>query len=105
MDHVALDHQVLVDEFGGVGVVGMDAAYFGGSEIDLIDALALEEGADGGLVGEIKFGVGSGDQVGVALGLQRPNDGGADHAAMAGDVDSWSATVLSARWYQGFFAD
>ena len=70
MDHVALDHQVLVDELGRVGVVGVDAAYLGGSEIDLVDALALEEGTDGGLVGQIKFGVGAGDQVGVALGLQ-----------------------------------
>ena len=88
MDHVALDHQVLVDEFGGVGVVGVDAADLGGSEIDLVDALALEKGADGGLVGQIKFGVGAGDQVGVTLGLQCPNDGGANHAAMAGDVDA-----------------
>ena len=88
MDHVALDHQILVDELGRVGVVGMDAAHLGSSEIDLVDALALEEGADSGLVGEVKFGMGAGDQVGVSLGLQCPNDGGSNHAAMAGDVDA-----------------
>ena len=35
VDHVSLHHQVLVDELGRVGVVGVDAAYFGCGQVDL----------------------------------------------------------------------
>ena len=31
--------------------------------------------------------MGAGDQVGIALPLQLPDNGGADHSAVAGDVD------------------
>jgi len=87
MDDVGFDHHVLVDEFGRVGVVGVDAADLGGGEVDLAGLLGFEEGAHGGLVGEVELGVGAGDDVGLALAVEDTDDGGPDHAAMAGDVD------------------
>ena len=62
-------------------------ADLGDSQVDLVGLLHFKEGAHGGLVGEVEFGVGAGDDVVLALRLQRADDGRADHAAMAGDVD------------------
>jgi len=39
------------------------------------------------LVGEVEFGVGAGEEVGVAVRPQVAHEGGADQAAVAGDVD------------------
>jgi len=36
VDDIGLDHQVLVDEVGWVGVVGVDAPYFGCCQVDLV---------------------------------------------------------------------
>ena len=36
VDDVGFDHHVLVDEFGWVGVVSMDAAHFGSGQVNLI---------------------------------------------------------------------
>jgi hypothetical protein len=64
VDDVGFDHQVLVDEFRRVGVVGVDAANLGGGEVDLVGLFGFEKGAHGGLIGEVEFGVGAGDDVG-----------------------------------------
>jgi len=89
-DHVGLDHEVLVNEVGGVGGVGVDAADLGRSQVDLIGLLCRKEAAHGGLVGQVELGVGAGDDValGHAIGLQLAHDGRADHAAVAGHVDA-----------------
>ena len=89
VDDVGLHHQVLVDEFGRVGVVGVDAAHLGGGQVDLVGLLRREEGAHGSLVGKVQFRMGAGDDAlgRVALGQQLAHDGRADHAAMAGHVD------------------
>ena len=87
VDDIGFDHHILIDEFGRVGVVGVDTADLGGGKIDLVGLLGFEEGAHGGLVGEVEFGVGAGDDVGLALRVEDADDGRADHAAMAGDVD------------------
>ncbi|MDT4839327.1 hypothetical protein FQZ97_731150 [compost metagenome] len=93
VDHVGFHHQVLVDEVGGVGVVGVDAADLGRGQIHLLRFDLREEGAHGGLVGQVEFGVGAGDDGagGVAGGEQLAHDGRADHAAVACDVDGFSA--------------
>ena len=94
MDDIGLDHEVVVDEFGRIGGVGMDAADLGGGQVDLVGPCCGQEGAHGGLVGEVELGVGAGDELlrRVALGQQLAHDGRADHAAVAGDVDSgWRA--------------
>ena len=77
LNHVGLDHQVLVDEVGRVGVVGVDTAYLGGGQVDLVWAFGFEEGSDGGLVGQVKLGVGTGDDAfcRVAMCQQASHDG------------------------------
>lgn len=65
----------------------MDATDFGGSKVDLVEFCAHDEGTDGSLVGKVKFSVGAGEDGGLALGFQDVDDGVADHAVMAGDVD------------------
>jgi hypothetical protein len=68
---------------------------FGGGEIHLFGSFRFEEGAHGGLLGEVEFGVRAGDQSRSAALLQAADDGGADHAAVAGDVDSgWRHDLL-----------
>jgi hypothetical protein len=98
VNDVGLDHQVLVDELGRVAVVGVNAADFGGGQVNLVGAFLGKEGIDGRLIGEVEFGVAAGEDLGrgarVAGGraarwriAQLPHDGRTDHAAMAGDVD------------------
>ena len=87
LNDVGFDQEVLVEEFGRVGVVGVDAADLGRREVDLGRALFGEKGFDGGLVGQVEFGVGAGDEMGVAGAFEGAHQGGADHAAMAGDVN------------------
>ena len=87
VDDVGFDHQVLVDELGRVGVVGVDATDLGCCKVNLIRFFCLEESPYGGLVGEIKLGVGAGNDVGLTLGLQHTDDGGANHATVACYVD------------------
>lgn len=89
LDYVGLNHQVLVDEVGWVGVVGVDAAHQGGGQVHLIWPFQVEKPLHGGLIGQVKLSVGSGDDLGwrCALGQQVPHDGGTHHAAVAGDVD------------------
>ncbi len=67
----------------------MDAADLGRGQVDLVGLLGGQEGAHGGLLGEVQLGVGARDEVcrGVALRQQLAHDGRADHAAVAGDVD------------------
>ena len=101
VDDVGLDHQVLVDELGRIGVVGMDAADLGCRQIDLVDAMGGEEGVDGMLVGEIERVATGSEEVGAAQRLQPAHDGRADHAAMAGDEDG-VGEVHENFQYEGF---
>ena len=87
LDDVGFDHQVFVDELRRVGVVGVDAADLGSGEVDLFGLFGSKEGVDGSLVGQIKLGVGAGDDVLAPGGLELADDGRADHATVAGDVD------------------
>jgi hypothetical protein len=87
LDEVGLDHEVLIDKVGRVAIVGMDTADPGGGQIDLVDGVVGEEAVDRRLVEKIQLGVGGGEEVGVAQGRETAQQGGADHAAMAGDED------------------
>lgn len=62
-DDVGLDLEVDGDEVGWVGVVGVDAADFGGGEDDVVWGVGGEEGIDGGLGSEVEFGVGEEEEV------------------------------------------
>ncbi len=93
VNHVGLHHQVLVDELGRVGVVGVDAADFGGGQVHLGGLFLCKEGLHGGLVGQVQLRMGAGDKVGLALLLKGADDGAADHAAVACDVDFFFCLV------------
>jgi hypothetical protein len=60
VDDVGGDHEVLVDEVGGVGGVGEDAADLGGGEDHVLGALGGEEGVDGVGVAQVELGCGCG---------------------------------------------
>ena len=91
VDHVGLDHQVVVDEIGRIGVVGVDSADPGRGQDDKVRLLGLHEITHGGLVGQIQLGMRARDQLErIALlppRFESPHNGAADHPAMAGDVD------------------
>ena len=87
LDDVGLDHQVVVDEVGRVGVVGVDATDLGGSEVDLIGPLGFKERAHGGLLGQVQFRMGAGHDALIPLLLQATHDCGTDHPSVTGNVD------------------
>lgn len=43
---VGLDHQVLVDEVGRIGMVGVDAAHPGDDQRDLVNGMGSKEAND-----------------------------------------------------------
>ena len=86
-DDVALDEHVLHDEVGPVEGVGHDAADEGSGENDGVGALAVEEVADGQLVGEVKLAMGSTYEVVVAACPEVVPDGGTYEPAVACDVN------------------
>ena len=61
INYVGLHHEVLIDEFGWVRVVGVNAAHLRSGQIDQIGLFSFEEGANGGLVGQVQLGMGTGD--------------------------------------------
>ena len=70
MDDVALDHQVFVNEVGGKGIVGVNAADFGGSQDNDIGAFGLQEIPDTPLIGQVQLGMRAGDDVRLAARFQ-----------------------------------
>ncbi|MNY57184.1 hypothetical protein D3C86_1933530 [compost metagenome] len=86
-ENVLLDGQVVGDEVRGVGVVRVDAAHLGGREEDVLGAFRFEEGPGRRLVPQVQLGAGLEDQVLEALGPELADDGRADEAAVACDVD------------------
>ena len=63
--------------------------HLGSGQIDLIGLFGGEEGADGGLVDHVEFGVAAGDDVRcrVTLSQQLKHDRRAHHAKVASYVD------------------
>ena len=99
MDDIALDHQVLIDEIGGIAVVGMDPADLRGGKDHHVRAHLLHEAAHRPLVGEVERVPAAGDEFERLSRrpprLERPQDGAAHHAAMAGDEDPHGAAVTA----------
>jgi len=53
MDHIGLDHQVLIDELGRVAIIRPDPADLGRGEIDPCRPLGREAGIDRRDIGEV----------------------------------------------------
>ncbi len=87
IDDVGFNHQIVVNELGGVGVVGVYSAHLGSGQVDLIRFLGMEKSADGLLVREVEFGVSAGEEVGLTLLLQGANNGRTHHAPMSGNIN------------------
>ena len=97
MYHVTLNHQVLVDELRGVGVIGVNSANFCCGKNNHVWPLRLHEVADGQLVGQIQLGMGAGDNIFLTSGPKLPGDRAAYHAAVASDVILSHCVSLSSR--------
>jgi hypothetical protein len=65
----------------------MNAADFGGGEINLVEGLSLKKNLDIGLPGQIEFAAATGYDVGMAMLLELADDGGSDHSTMPGNED------------------
>jgi hypothetical protein len=66
MYDVCLHHQVLVDEFSSISIVGMDAPDFRSSQKDLFWLFMIEKLGNSRLVGEIELCMRASQQVQVA---------------------------------------
>ena len=65
----------------------MDAAHLGRRQEHVVGLFHRKKGFDHSLVGEVKLGVGAGDEGVEALGAQVAHEGGADQAAVARNID------------------
>ena len=92
MDHSGLHHQILIDEVGRIGVVGMNAAHLGRRQDHVVDVLIAEKRPHRPLVQQVKLGMGPGDDPVVTEPLQTPDDGRADHAPVTGNKDGGAGT-------------
>jgi hypothetical protein len=87
----------VTDELRRVGVVGVNTADLGGSEVSLFGLFLRKKGVDRSLVGQVQLGVGAGNDVLAPGGLELANNGGTDHTTVAGDVDFGLAVHLIAE--------
>ena len=90
-----MDHHVVVDKLRRPGGVGPDTAHGPGHQEDVLRAVGFEPVVDGRLVAQVELVPGGGEEVGVAFLGQAAEDGRADEAAVAGDVDGaeWGMEV------------
>ena len=90
VDHVRLDHQVLVEELGGIGVVGVDAPHLRRGQDHHVGLRLGEEGAHRALVGQVQLRAAAGEdlRLGEPHRAQAAMDRRAHHAAMAGEEDA-----------------
>jgi len=73
--------------FRGVGVIRQDPADLRGRHEDVGGFLLLEEFPDGGLVGELELGVGSGEEIPEAPARQATRERRSRKTPVARDVD------------------
>jgi hypothetical protein len=87
VDEVGGDGEVVVDEVGRVGGVGVDAADLGGGDDHRVGAARAQAGEDGGLVAQVERGTIGGEDLDLVVATGLAHEGGADHAAVAGDEE------------------
>ena len=88
VDHIAFHHQVIVDKFDGVGVVGMDTANLGSAQIHLVYGLFSEELGNALLAGQFRSC--AGDNGVVSILAELPHQGGTHHPHVAGHENIFS---------------
>ena len=87
-NHVGLDLEVIEQKISRMSVVGLNAAHLGGRQHHHRGLVLLEPALHGRAVFQIQLGATGREQVAVAGPLQRPADGAARHAAVAGHEDA-----------------
>gem|GEM_PF-5052186 len=87
VDDAGRDGQVVVNKIGRVGAVGQDPAHPGGGQEDVVRPFPLEEAGRLTLVPQVQLPAGAGNQAGAACFFQAAQDGRADQAPMAGNID------------------
>ena len=87
VDDIHLKGHVVVHEIGKGVLVGHDASDLGGSKKDVFGFLLSKELLYGILTAEVKFGMGTSDDVVITLVLQFSDNGRAYHATMTCDVN------------------
>lgn len=80
--------EVVVDEFGGAGVVGDDTSDPSGGADDVVGFFRGVESLHCGGIAEIEFGMGAPNEVVEAALFEVLPDGTANEASMSGDVNS-----------------
>ena len=85
---MSLNLEVVQQKIGGVAVVGLDATHLRRRQHHHRGLVLGKPALHGGAVFQIQFGAAGREQVAVARPLQRPADGAAGHAAVAGHKDA-----------------
>jgi hypothetical protein len=70
LDQVGLDHEVIVEKLGAVGVVGVDTPHLCRSDHHIIGTMPLKVSLDGCLVARIQFAAARAEQAGITAGLK-----------------------------------
>jgi hypothetical protein len=85
LDHIRRDRQVIVEEIGGLPVIGIDPAdRRGGNEND-IGTIFIEPSEDRGLIAQIECFPAQRQQPAILVS-EAPDQGRAQHPAMPGDA-------------------
>ena len=87
VDDVGFDHQVVVDEFSTIGVIGIDAADFCSSKNDIVRAFLGKEFFYVGLATEVELCAGFVCKVFVAVGEESADDSATNETSVSSDVD------------------
>lgn len=87
MNNASFNDEIVVNEIGWVGIVGVNPSHFGCSQEDIFRSLTLEKVVYVFLDFKIELLMGPQDEVLIALRLETTKDGRASEARMAGYVD------------------
>ena len=93
LDQIRLDHQIVVEKFGGVIAVRKDAANLGCGDNHCIGAIGGKPGAHGQLFAQIGGPVGCQDV--AAFACQPPHNGRADHALVTCHIHALAGKIVS----------
>lgn len=85
MDDVVLDLEVLIDELGRIGGIGVDTAHLGSSQNDVVRFFSRKKVAYGLLLSKIKFRMAANAQIFIPRAAQSPADGTAHQTTVPGD--------------------
>ena len=87
INHVGLDSQIVTNEFGGIDVIRVDAANFGGGQNDMVGPFLSKESIGSRLIREVEFAVRADREICVTVTTQSTCDGRSHEPTMPSNVD------------------